>query len=47
MKNALTEDNSTGAATAGKKLEAAFKNNSITKRFFATFAMMVIRRLAE
>ena len=25
MKNALTEDNSTGAATAGKKLEAAFK----------------------
>lgn len=26
MKNALTEDNSNGAATAGKKLEAAFKN---------------------
>ena len=26
MKNAFTEDNSTGAATAGKKLEAAFKN---------------------
>lgn len=26
MKNALTEDNSTGAATAGKKLTAAFKN---------------------
>jgi hypothetical protein len=26
MKNALTEDNSTGAATAGKKLEAVFKN---------------------
>ena len=26
MKNALTEDNSTGAASAGKKLEAAFKN---------------------
>lgn len=25
MKNAFTEDNSTGAATAGKKLEAAFK----------------------
>ena len=25
MKNALTEDNSTGASTAGKKLEAAFK----------------------
>jgi Protein of unknown function (DUF3347) len=26
MKNAFTEDNSTGAATAGKKLEAAFIN---------------------
>jgi hypothetical protein len=26
MKNAFTEDNSTGAATAGKKLEAVFKN---------------------
>ena len=26
MKNAFTEDNSTGAATAGKKLEAAFKS---------------------
>jgi hypothetical protein len=26
MKNALTEDNSTNAATSGKKLEAAFKN---------------------
>jgi hypothetical protein len=26
MKNAFTEDNSTAAATAGKKLEAAFKN---------------------
>ena len=26
MKNALTEDNSTSAAAAGKKLEAAFKN---------------------
>jgi hypothetical protein len=26
LKNTLTEDNSTGAATAGKKLEAAFKN---------------------
>jgi hypothetical protein len=26
MKNAFTEDNSSGAATAGKKLEAAFKN---------------------
>jgi hypothetical protein len=26
MKNALTEDNSTGAATAGKKMEASFKN---------------------
>ena len=26
MKNAFTEDNSAGAATAGKKLEAAFKN---------------------
>jgi Protein of unknown function (DUF3347) len=26
MKNAFTEDNSIGAATAGKKLEAAFKN---------------------
>jgi Protein of unknown function (DUF3347) len=26
MKNALTQDNSTGAATSGKKLEAAFKN---------------------
>lgn len=26
MKNAFTQDNSTGAATAGKKLEAAFKN---------------------
>jgi hypothetical protein len=26
LKNALTEDNSTGAATAGKKLTAAFKN---------------------
>ena len=26
MKNAFTEDNSTGAASAGKKLEAAFKN---------------------
>jgi len=26
MKNAFTEDNSTGSATAGKKLEAAFKN---------------------
>jgi hypothetical protein len=26
MKNAFTEDNSTGAATAGKKLETAFKN---------------------
>jgi hypothetical protein len=26
MKNAFTEDNSTGAAKAGKKLEAAFKN---------------------
>src|SRR5664280_3635047 len=26
MKNAFTEDNSTGAATAGKKLEPAFKN---------------------
>jgi hypothetical protein len=26
MKNALTADNSTGAATAGKKLVAAFKN---------------------
>jgi hypothetical protein len=26
MKNALAEDNSSGAATAGKKLEAAFKN---------------------
>jgi len=26
LKNALTEDNSTGAATAGKNLEAAFKN---------------------
>jgi len=26
MKNAFTEDNSTGAATAGKKLEASFKN---------------------
>jgi hypothetical protein len=26
MKNALTEDNSTGAANAGKKLEAAFKS---------------------
>jgi hypothetical protein len=26
MKNAFTEDNSTSAATAGKKLEAAFKN---------------------
>ena len=26
MKNAFTEDNSTGAATAGKKLETAFKS---------------------
>jgi hypothetical protein len=26
LKNALTEDNSTGAATAGKKLTVAFKN---------------------
>jgi hypothetical protein len=26
MKNAFTEDNSAGAATAGKKLESAFKN---------------------
>jgi hypothetical protein len=26
MKNAFTEDNSTGAATAGKNLQAAFKN---------------------
>ena len=26
MKNAFTEDNSAGAATAGKKLEAVFKN---------------------
>jgi len=26
MKNAFTEDNSTGAASAGKKLETAFKN---------------------
>jgi Protein of unknown function (DUF3347) len=26
MKNAFTEDNSAGAATAGKKLEAAFRN---------------------
>lgn len=26
MKNAFTEDNSNGAASAGKKLEAAFKN---------------------
>jgi hypothetical protein len=26
LKNALTDDNSTGAATAGKKLTAAFKN---------------------
>jgi Protein of unknown function (DUF3347) len=26
MKNAFAEDNSSGAATAGKKLEAAFKN---------------------
>ena len=26
IKNAFTEDNSTGAAAAGKKLEAAFKN---------------------
>jgi Protein of unknown function (DUF3347) len=26
MKNAFTEDNSSGAATAGKNLEAAFKN---------------------
>jgi hypothetical protein len=26
MKNAFTEDNSTGAASAGKKLEAVFKN---------------------
>jgi len=26
MKNSLTEDNSSGAATAGKKLEAAIKN---------------------
>lgn len=26
MKNAFTEDNSSGAAAAGKKLEAAFKN---------------------
>ena len=26
MKNAFTEDNSTGAANAGEDLEAAFKN---------------------
>jgi hypothetical protein len=40
MKNAFTEDNSTGAATAGEKLQAAFKNfdksalNEVQKKTF-------------